>query len=182
MWACCRDRIKFSFVSCQQLIPNALLNRHFHRWDITKSANGSAVNKPNRICSNIIRKLHVLPQDDDDMRLLFHTEALNRVEGFERHSEQLRVAEEARELARREEVLRLEQTMAKAKAVADAKRKRLQELRVQSTSSSGTSVLAKRNGSKSFGEPELPKRIQLDESASEFVHEDGELINDISVE
>ncbi|KAH7873108.1 uncharacterized protein C8R40DRAFT_1172751 [Lentinula edodes] len=155
---------------------------NFHLWDITKSANGNPVNKPNRICSNIIRKLHVLPEDDDDMRLLFHTEALNRVEGFERHSEQLRVAEEARELARREEVLRLEQTMAKAKAVADAKRKRLQELRVQSTSSPSSSVLAKRNGSNSFDEPQVPKRVQLDESANEIMYEEGELINDISVE
>ncbi|KAJ3872843.1 hypothetical protein F5051DRAFT_479165, partial [Lentinula edodes] len=149
---------------------------NFHLWDITKSASGNSVNKPNRICSNIIRKLRVLPGDEDDMRLLFHTEALNNIDEFERRSEELRVAEEAREIARREEVLRLEQTMAKAKATADAKKKRLQELRVQTVNSSTSSIPSKRNDNNSFAISETSKRIRLDENENEIVYEEGEIM------
>ncbi|KAH7876149.1 uncharacterized protein C8R40DRAFT_1068933 [Lentinula edodes] len=151
---------------------------NFHIWDITKAANGKAINKPNRICSNIIRKIAVLPDDEDDIRVMFHSEAVKRSNELERQAAEKHIAEEARELARREEVLRLEQTMAKAKIVAETKKKRLEELRQQTVKPLTSPTLRKRNSSESLGTGKAVKRVRFDtETPEEF--EEGQVNEDI---
>ncbi|KAH7879663.1 uncharacterized protein C8R40DRAFT_1065892 [Lentinula edodes] len=156
---------------------------NFHLWDITKGSNGKAVNKPNRICSNIIHKLRVLPEDEDDMRLLFHTEAVKRADDIDRIAEENRLAEEARELSRQEEVLRLEQAMAKAKSLADTKKKRLEELRVRGTKNSSTTSLAKRGAvSLPSGSLRKSKRLELKKGVVDMDGQEDENIGEMFVD
>ncbi|KAJ3854696.1 hypothetical protein EV368DRAFT_80350 [Lentinula lateritia] len=117
------------------LVPGCLVmvEFEFHLWDITKSTDGKAINRPSRIFSNMINHLHVLSDDVDDLGLLLHTEALNRTNKIKQDMEHKRQAEEAREIAKREEVMRIQQTMTRAKALSDMKKKRLEELRGQSS-------------------------------------------------
>ncbi|KAJ3904922.1 hypothetical protein F5879DRAFT_921855 [Lentinula edodes] len=157
-----------------------LVEFNFHLWDITKGSNGKAVNKPNRICSNIIRKLRVLPEDEDDMRVFLHTEALRCADDIDRLAEASRLAEEARELSRREEVLRLEKTMAKAKLLTDAKKKRLEELRVKTTKNSPSTVPAKRAAvTVSNGSLRKSKRLELKKGVVDVDVEEEETTEDI---
>ncbi|KAJ3916693.1 hypothetical protein F5877DRAFT_80666 [Lentinula edodes] len=154
---------------------------NFHIWDITKAANGKAINKPNRICSNIIRKITVVPDDEDDIRVMFHSEAVKRSNELERRAAEKHIAEEARELARREEVLRLEQTMAKAKIVAETKKKRLEQLREQTIKPLTTPTLRKRNSSESLTTGKSVKRVRFDaETPEEF--EEGQVNEDMYVD
>ncbi|KAJ3873996.1 hypothetical protein F5051DRAFT_443728 [Lentinula edodes] len=155
---------------------------NFHLWDITKGSNGKAVNKPNRICSNIIRKLRVLPEDEDDMRLLFHTEAIRRADDIDRLAEESRLAEEAREMARREEVLRLEQTMAKAKSLANAKKKRLEELRVKTTKDSSTTPTKRSAVALPSGGLRKSKRLESKKGLADVEVEEGEINEDMFIE
>ncbi|KAJ3932029.1 MAG: hypothetical protein NXY57DRAFT_1038744 [Lentinula lateritia] len=155
---------------------------NFHLWDITKGSNGKAVNKPNRICSNIIRKLRVLPEEEDDMRLLFHTEAVRRADDIDRLAEESRLAEEARELARREEVLRLEKTMEKAKSLADAKKKRLEELRIKTTKNSSTTPTKRSAVALASGNLRKSKRLELKKGLADVEVEEGEINEDMFID
>ncbi|KAJ4498865.1 hypothetical protein C8R41DRAFT_864401 [Lentinula lateritia] len=149
---------------------------NFHVWDITKSSSGKPVNKPNRICSNIIRKLSVLPADEDDVRVMLHSEGLKRADELQRRAKEMQIVEEARELARREELLRLEQTMAKAKLVADTKKRRLDELRSQAVKPSTNALPMKRGSPESSKNTRPLKRGQFTEHIVGEPREDGEIV------
>lgn len=140
------------------------------------------MNKPNRICSNIIRKLRVLPEEEDDMRLLFHTEAVRRADDIDRLAEESRLAEEARELARREEVLRLEKTMEKAKSLADAKKKRLEELRIKTTKNSSTTPTKRSAVALASGNLRKSKRLELKKGLADVEVEEGEINEDMFID
>ncbi|KAH7878554.1 uncharacterized protein C8R40DRAFT_1167286 [Lentinula edodes] len=147
----------------------------FHLWDITRANNGRAIPKPARIFSNIIQSLHILPQDEDDVRLMLHGEAVERVRYLDQQKNEKLLAERARELARQEEVLRIEQSMIKAKTVADAKKKRLEELRTQTTGSYMKAVgdldygqgIKRKQSDDSSVEANDTKRIQVDVNSNE---------------
>lgn len=151
-------------------------------WDITKSSAGKPINKPNRICSNIIRKLSVLPEEQDDVRVMLHSEALKRADELQRRSREIQIVEEARELARREELLRLEQTMAKAKLVADTKKKRLDELRSQAVKPSSDALHVKRSTSETSKSATSTKRVKLDHRVAETPTEEGQIIDEMPVD
>lgn len=132
----CLVMVEFEFhLLVYHILSNALFDEmnNIARWDITKSTDGKAINRPSRIFSNMINCLHVLSDDADDLGLLLHTEALNRANKIKQDMEHKRQAEEAREIAKREEVMRIQQTMTRAKALSDMKKKRLEELRGQSS-------------------------------------------------
>ncbi|KAJ3886050.1 hypothetical protein C8J55DRAFT_563568 [Lentinula edodes] len=154
----------------------------FHIWDITKAANGKAINKPNRICSNVIQKISVIPDDEDDIRVMLHTEAVKQSQALERQEEEIRIAEEARELARREEVLRLEQTMAKAKLVAETKKKRLELLRTQSIHPSPKTLPQKRGILGPSEGPRASKRLASDVKVMPGQHEQEQVVEDMPVD
>ncbi|KAJ3891221.1 hypothetical protein GG344DRAFT_77130 [Lentinula edodes] len=155
---------------------------NFHVWDITKSSSGKPVNKPNRICSNIIRKLSVLPADEDDVRVMLHSEALKRADELQRRAKEMQIVEEARELARREELLRLEQTMTKAKLVADTKKRRLDELRSQAIESSTSALPMKRGSPESSKNTRPLKRGQFNEHIVTESREDGEIVDEMTLD
>ncbi|KAJ3872334.1 hypothetical protein F5051DRAFT_445290 [Lentinula edodes] len=160
------------------LVPGCfvMVELQFHLWDITKTTDGKAINRPSRIFSNMINHLHVLSDDADDLGLLLHTEALNRAKKIKQDMESKRQAEEAREIAKREEVMRIQQTMTRAKALSDMKKKRLEELRGQSSVDSMSQGELSRKRKASLGRSnkgESHKRVSGDKVTADI--EDGEI-------
>ncbi|KAJ4487097.1 hypothetical protein C8J55DRAFT_487267 [Lentinula edodes] len=122
----------------------------------------------------MINHLHVLSDDADDLGLLLHTEALNRAKKIKQDMESKRQAEEAREIAKREEVMRIQQTMTRAKALSDMKKKRLEQLRGQSSVDSMSQGELSRKRKASLGrsnKEESHKRVSGDKVTADI--EDG---------
>ncbi|KAF9040317.1 hypothetical protein BDP27DRAFT_1372207 [Rhodocollybia butyracea] len=108
----------------------------FRLWDITKGSNGSAIPKPTRSCSNVIQSMRVISDEEDDFRVWLHTDAIAEKDRVIQENENRMVAEEARMKAQKEEMVRIEKSESKAKEVAAQKKRRLEDLRLQSANAS----------------------------------------------
>ncbi|KAF9026082.1 hypothetical protein BDP27DRAFT_1437622 [Rhodocollybia butyracea] len=107
-----------------------------YRWDITKSLNGGPITKPNRLCSSIIENMRLLSDDADDLRLWLHGDAITERNRVIQELDNKIAAEAVREEIQKEEMVCAEETALKVKVVADQKKKRLEDLRLQSAATS----------------------------------------------
>ncbi|KAF9066239.1 hypothetical protein BDP27DRAFT_1365776 [Rhodocollybia butyracea] len=111
----------------------------FRMWDITRTLSGGPINKPNRLCSNVIESMRLLSDDADDLRLWLHEDAIKERNRIIQEHDSKEAAKAVREEIEKEEMIRAEETALKVKVVADQKKKRLADLRLQSAA---TSVIA----------------------------------------
>ncbi|KAF9074236.1 hypothetical protein BDP27DRAFT_1416536 [Rhodocollybia butyracea] len=105
----------------------------FRMWDITRGSNGGPVAKPNRLCSNVIEKIRLLSNDADDLRFWLHTDSITERNRIVQEAEDRDAAERDRIDSERREMVRVEEVETKARELAAQKKKRIEDLRLQSS-------------------------------------------------
>ncbi|KAE9405321.1 hypothetical protein BT96DRAFT_988604 [Gymnopus androsaceus JB14] len=140
----------------------------YKTWDITSSPSDPhrSVNSPSHHCVPTAVQLQIIPDDDNDIRILIHCTEAEKLAISKRTKEQDRIAEEYCEARQAEEASKLAAAAAQAKAAADKKVERAEHLktlwRTQALGSSSTPSTPSSSTASSLSTPSPAKRVAAD--------------------